>query len=80
MKKVFILPFLMLAIAMPTNADNIISRCAELAANLNLPGNACDGEVTGLEKQLQRLSLDHNKELVDLGIYLRQLGYLDAAK
>jgi CHAT domain-containing protein len=79
-KKVFILPFLVLTIALPTNADNIISRCAELAENLNLPGNACDGEVTGLEKQLQRLSLARNKELVDLGIYLRQLGYLDAAK
>lgn len=81
MKKIFaILPCIILTFALPTNADNIISRCAEIATNLNLPGKVCDGEVTGLDKQLYRLSLDRNKDLVDLGIYLRQLGYFEAAK
>jgi CHAT domain-containing protein len=81
MKKVFaILPLIVLMFALPTSADNIISRCSEIATNLNLPEKVCDGKVTGLDKQLYRLSLDHNKDLVDLAIYLRQLGYFEAAK
>jgi hypothetical protein len=81
MKKSFaFLPFLILTIALPTKADNIISRCFELAINLNLSENICDGELNGLENKIKSLSLNRNKELIDLGIYLRQLGYLDAAK
>jgi CHAT domain-containing protein len=81
MKKLFaFLSLLILTFALPTKADNIISRCSELAINLNLPENICDGELNGLENKIKSLSLNRNKELIDLGIYLRQLGYLDASK
>jgi CHAT domain-containing protein len=81
MKKLFaFVSFLILTFALPTKADNIISRCSELAINLNLTENVCDGELNGSENQIKSLSSNRNKELIDLGIYLRQLGYLDAAK
>jgi CHAT domain-containing protein len=81
MRKLFsILPFLILTVALPAKADNIISRCSELAINLSLPENVCDGELHGLESQIKNISLNRNKELLDFGIYLRQLGYLDSAK
>ena len=76
----FTLSISVFSVALPARADKLLSRCSELAINLNLSLNICDGKIEGLNKQIQNLSIKHNTDLVNLGIYLRQLGYLGSAK
>jgi CHAT domain-containing protein len=75
-------PIVLLSLANATAiAGNPLSDCGRLARTLNLSESSCKGDnLLKLKTELNQIEPDHVDALHQLGIRLRQLGYLDASE
>ncbi|MBW4550235.1 MAG: CHAT domain-containing protein [Aphanocapsa sp. GSE-SYN-MK-11-07L] len=78
----FVIPIALVSMADATAiAGNVLSDCGRLTRSLNLSEEVCQGEnVSGFRAQLDKVKPDQTEALHQLGVFLRQLGNLDAAE
>jgi CHAT domain-containing protein len=67
-------------LSQPSDA-NVIAQCSNATYTLNLNPEICYGQFSSnFDRSIQSVSRSQNTDLQKLGIFFRQLGYLDKAK